>query len=329
MSRLENRINNYLTLCFRSLREDFLSNFEQILTETDCIDAEVNAFLTDLREIFSADLPGLQHSDRLLEVAVSTLGLFKSPLSSANRRASLPSPSEIDDLRQEQLSIGLLTPHLKDAFRAAFDDIVKDCSELQHLEAKEKKAAAKLEAHLQTVAEKNAILETDRTRHKIESQTVSDLRQTVDEFLKMLSTGDDPFLADDVEEESITIKIRSALAQLKRAAEVSLQRYVRRVGTVRRSLRGDVDEAASVRDLAAFSHQKFMHALAEAQRAPAMPIVALAADESSVSPLVDSVRDRLREIRARREANLQSSASFLKAVRKEEKRRIRSEASSH
>jgi hypothetical protein len=257
---------------------------------------------------------------------------FRGPLQSAARRQ--PAFLGANELVQAQLSIGALTPFVKETFRAALDDLAKECAELQRAAMREKKMAAKLDLRGRAVAEQSAFFECERIRQEIESQTQSDLRQTVEEFRKVFENESDPFLEDEPEENGATAKIRAGIAALKRAGEASLQRYLGRIATLRRSLRDDIDEAASLRDLTRFSYQKFAHAVLAApdgrQRVPrAMRFEAGEFEDPPASPLVDAVKRRLGEIQARREADLQSSASFLKSVLREERRRIRSEVSSH
>jgi hypothetical protein len=289
----------------------------------------LNRFLSDLkvslRELFPFDFPQLGQGNRFTQIIDSPLTAFKGPFQSTVRWRPTLQTSKLEELNEKHLSIRSLMPILKDTFRGALNDLTKECSELQQLDIKEKKMAAKLNSRSKALIEQIGFFECERIRQEIESQTESDLKQTIEEFRKIFAIEDDPFSTDDMREGNIEMKMRSAIAELKRTGELSLQKYLGKIGTVKRNLHDDVDEAVSLRDLGGFAHRKFVNAVSM----PRAMISVGSEDESSMSPLVDSVKHRLRKIQARREADLHNSASFLKAVLKEERRRIRSEVSAH
>jgi hypothetical protein len=321
LSRLEHSIEIYLSNKFRSLRDEFLSKFEEFLIETDCIDSELNHFLVNLKSLlrksFILDPPHSDHRNRIIPVIDSTLLTFEKPLQSAIRHRPHRETSQIDELNQQQFSINSFTTILKKSFRTTFDDLTKRCSELQQMETKEKKMVSRFDLQNQGLIEQIDFLECERIRQEIESQTESKLRKTIEEFRKIFANEDDPFVTDE---------IRSAIMGLRKTKELSFERYLERFGMIRRHLHDDIDEAVSLRDLVGFSHQKFMNAVLIIQ---GQPRYRSEINDSSMCQFVDSVKHRLREIQARREADLQNSASFLKDVLKEERRRIRSEVSAH
>jgi hypothetical protein len=269
-----------------------------------------------LRDSLSADL---SHAGQGMRID-SALLAFQGPLQSALRRPAreLPQTAELS-----QLSVRSLAPTLKNAFHAALDGLAKECSELQQMEAKDRKKTAKLELRSKALIEQSGFFECERIRQEIESETESELRQTIEQFRKVFASEDEVFLADGGEDTGA--RIRSAIARLRRTGEASLQKCLGKIGTIRRNLRDDVHEAVSLRDLGGFAQQKFVSAVQGEAFCGARAMREVGA--SSIGPVADSMKYRLREIQARREADLRNSASFLKSVLKEERRRIRSEVS--
>jgi hypothetical protein len=336
LTRLEHSIENYLAAQFRSVRQEFISEFENFMNDSGRFDAEIDSFLSDLRtsvgSVFAAD-PSHLSNDRLLSAVESTLVLFNDPLKAAARWPRGDPSFDLESLRLSQIGITSTTPLVKDALRNISNDLARECSELQLLEGDAQKNERKLEGAGRLRLEEETGLECERILQDVESQMLTELRQTIAEFRQSLKSDgfEDP---DHSERAHVSRKARAAVARLRQAVDRAAAEMWTSLGTVRRTIRDQCDELTPVRGAALFWHQKFCHALwvylkSLPSIAPPRGSVAKPPPtdtrEGGGSDLIRLMRERLRRIQERREADLQESASFLQSVLRDEKKRIRSE----
>jgi hypothetical protein len=336
LTRLEHSIETYIAVQLRLVRQEFVSEFENFMNDNGRLDTEISSFLADLRAslrgVFAADEWHIA-DDRLLSAVDSTLVSFIDPIKASARSPRGDPGFGLESLRLSQIGIAAMTPLVRDAFRHFSNDLAKECSELQLLEGEAEKNQRKLEVAARLRLEEETGLECDRIRQDAESQAVAGLRQTVTEFRRLLKS--DGFEGPDHPEQAhVSQKARSAVARLRHAVDGAAAEMSVSLGAGRRTIRDECDELTSVRNLALFSHQKFSHAISvylESLRSVGPQRVSFAKPsqtdiyQGGGSSLIHSVRERLRVIQERREADLQESASFLQSVLRDEKKRIRSE----
>ena len=353
--RIESSIRDYISVQLKGLRDDFLVELERLLVDNDSIDSTVSAFIGEMKntlaEILTIELSEIAgKNSRILSAVESVLPGFRDPIKAGVSGGGQEKVAELESLGLAQAAVASFIPAMNNNMKSMNDDAGRDIDELRIAQGALKKALARNAQYKKSFRKSEMELECTKVRQEIESQTIREMTEVVKSLRRPFKDeSDDDIYQDESDESHGAKKLRYALAKLRKQVELStsepvakLRRFLRRFSECR-------DEANSLRDISAFSHQKYVNSLMEASQASSMidipppveyPRVSFSGvdhypsyeseiredPEQNVAPLISTVRRRLKKIQEQREADLQNSASFLQEVKRQEKARIRESA---
>ena len=360
MSRLELNIESYLTSKFLNLREDFVSDLQHLLAETDCIEVEVNKFLNDLknglREIISFDFQTGNQVDRVVAVLDSLCPAFLSVMKTIPKNDSVANAqAEIESANLAQAAVTSFSPLLKDNFKSSSDELARDLAELHELQSQVKKNEIKNMRQRKTLTETLLDYESQKITQQIESQSINDMSHRIADLRKSLIDEDEDD-EDDDHTDIISKKLKNALTRLRKTAESTYMEPVARIRKFHRKLNDYREESAQLRNMIMYNNQMlvsrsfqamstmlssqdsiYQQSFQQTQTIPRSPEtpprVSFAVNDdgnnsSSLNrsfELIDDVRSRLKQIQDQHDADLQNISSFLQDLKRSEKQRVRAE----
>ena len=350
--RVESNIKDYISVQLKALRDDFLVELERLLVDNDSVESTVSAFVGELkdsvRELLQVELGDIGgKTPRIVSAVESILPGFKEAIKAATGQSGQERAQELENINLAQVAVASFLPVMNSGLKGMNDDVNRDLDELRLAQAGLKKAVSRSNQQKKSLRKSEMELECAQVRQDIESQGLREMTEVMEALRRPFKDdNDEDFFQDESEENHGSKRLRYALAKLRKQAEVSTSEPVSKLRAFQRRLCDCRDEANSVREIAAFSHQKYVNAVAEALQnsmfqtmpppSPNPRVSFVNMDryepeiqpepEPYITPLISTVRRRLKKIQEQREADLQSSASFLQEVKRQEKARIRESA---
>ncbi|OHS95177.1 hypothetical protein TRFO_10669 [Tritrichomonas foetus] len=263
-SRVELNIQSYITTRFLNLREDFITELQQLLIETDIIEVEVNKFLNELkvnlREVLSFELSNTNQTNQILSVVDSLCPAFLQVMKSIPSINTKDRQSEIESAGLAQVAVSTFSPLIKENFKSSADELMRDLSELHELQSQVKKNEIKNQRQRKVLSETLLDYESQKITQQVESQTISEISQRVSELRKIVNDDDEYDPDDEFGDEpsdKMTKKLKSALLRLRKETESSHLEPSSRIRTFHRKLNDYREDASTMRNMILYNNQMF------------------------------------------------------------------------
>lgn len=264
-SRIELNIQSYLTTRFFNLRDDFVSELQRILVETDCIEVEVNKFINDLkinlRDILSFELQNINQINQVMSVVDTICPAFLNVIKSIPNVNTNEKQAETESANLAQVAVSTFSPVLKESFKTMADELSHSINNLHDLQSQIKKNELKQNKQRKILKETLLDYESQKIAQQIESQTVSNLSKRISEFRRIYSErddDDDSFVDPDNSHNRITKRLKSAIIRLRKETETTNIEPISRIRSFRRKLNDYREEASSMRNMILYNNQLFI-----------------------------------------------------------------------
>lgn len=259
-SRVELNIQTYLETCFLNLREDFTSELQNILIETDCIETEVNSFLNDLRrslrDLLSFELPKSNQIPQIMTAVDSLCPSFMNIMKSIPTVNAEEIEKDNEKANFAKVAINSFSPIMKNTFKSMIDDLSKNLSSLHELQTQNKKDTIKDARQRKQLQNSLYEIEANKVSQEVESQTIKELSSYISELRNIYNhVGEYDDAYDDDVDEMNDGGFREAINQLKKEIESSQIESIARLKSFHRKFKDYREEAAIMRNQILYNNQ--------------------------------------------------------------------------
>lgn len=349
MNRIELNIQSYLNNQFMTLRDDFIHEFQQYISQNDIFEKDVNLFMEDLkvgiREALKVEISLPNVAPRLTADMANILPAFNEIMQKNQVTDISQKEEEVRSASLGQIAISTFAPMITEKLNTTIQTLSNDYSSLH--DSRNEARAVKIKSRQKHKMSFNRLVELEcrRSLNNIESETISNISRYLTSYRKSLRDDTDDYEYDDPQQR-IDIKFESSITKLRREVDEVYNEPISRIRSYQRKYAEIIDEISSARQMFHYHNQIYLSRASQMivqpmpvqipLRAPVPPTPNRVAprvsfpeleepeEVSENNKLIGSVRMRLKEIQNQRELDLENISSFLQSFKHSEKMRIRS-----